>query len=35
MYWRKASLDHLPINMMVNTGIPDQYIAIAAPDLME
>jgi hypothetical protein len=31
MYWRKASLDHLLINMMVNTGIPDKYIAIVAP----
>jgi hypothetical protein len=35
MYWRKVALDHLPNNMMVNTGIPDKYIAIAAPDLIE
>jgi hypothetical protein len=35
MYKRKASLKNLPINMMVNTGIPDKYIAIAAVDLME
>jgi hypothetical protein len=34
MYKRKASLGNLQINMMVNFGIPEKYIAIAALDLM-
>ena len=35
MYRRKASLDHLPIIMIVKVGTPARYIAIAAPERME
>jgi hypothetical protein len=35
MYLRKASLDHLPNNMIVNTGTCAKYMAIAAPLLAE
>jgi hypothetical protein len=35
MYQKNASLDYLLINMVVNAGIPDKYIAITAPDLMK
>jgi hypothetical protein len=31
MYLRKALLDHLPNSIILNTGIPARYIAIAAP----
>lgn len=31
IYWRKASLDHLPSNNAVYTGTPARYIAMAAP----
>ncbi len=35
MYLKKASLAHLPRSMIVNTGTPVRYIAIAAPLLAE
>jgi len=35
MYLRKASLDHLPNSIIVNTGTPAKYIAIAALLLAE
>ena len=35
MYRRKASLDHLPIIIIVYTGTSPKYIAIAAPDRIE
>ena len=35
MYFRKASLDHLPIIMMEKVGTSARYIAMAAPERME
>ena len=35
MYLKNASLDHLPINMIVYTGISSRYMAIAAPEWSE
>jgi len=35
IYLRKASLDHRPSSIIVNTGTPARYIAIAAPLLAE
>jgi hypothetical protein len=35
MYQRKASLDQQPRSMMVKTGTPAKYMAIAAPLLAE
>lgn len=35
MYLRNASLDHLLRSMIVNTGTPSRYIAIAVPLLAE
>jgi hypothetical protein len=35
MYCKKASLDHLPNNMILKTGTPARYIAMAEPLLAE
>jgi len=35
MYRRKASLLHLPMSMIVYTGVWVRYIAITAPERME
>ena len=35
IYRRKASLDHLPMIMIVKVGTLARYIAIAAPERME
>jgi hypothetical protein len=35
MYRRKASLDHRPESMMVNTGTLAKYIAMAVDDRKE
>jgi hypothetical protein len=35
MYCKNASLDHLPMSMMVYTGTPAWYISIAAPEQRE
>jgi len=35
MYHRNASLDHLPMSMIVKTGTPARYMAMADPERME
>lgn len=35
MYLKKASLDHLPINIIVYTGTSSRYMDIAAPERRE
>ena len=35
MYRRKASLDHLPMIMIVNVGTLERYMAMAAPERRE